>query len=394
MSRQTHVPTMDPDSRLVVVLDGRFVADQYPGIGRYTFNLCRALAALAPACRFHLLVDRRARQTRFDLDALSSRGVEIVADDLSVRSLRGQFALGRLCRRLSADVCHSPHLLSAGRLPCPSLVTLHDVIPLHPAGRLPTLWGRAIYRLLLHRALRHATGVLTPSDAATADLRTHCGVGRDQVWVTPYAADERFRPASPEAVSTMRRRLDLPERYVLYVGTDKPHKNLAMLVKAWMAVAGPGADAACLVIAGGPDARYPPAHQPAAAGAPSDHVRFIGEVSECDLPALYSGARFVVQPSLIEGFGLPVLEAMACGVPVLCARIQALTEVTGGAAFAFDPTSLSAFSAALRRALEDDALRADLVARGFARAGAFSWSRTAALTLDAYVAVASAQGQT
>ena len=121
MSRQTRVLTMDPDRRLVVVLDGRFVADRYPGIGRYIFNLCHALPPLAPSCRFHLLIDRRARQTRFDLNALSSRGVEIVADNRSVRSLRGQLALGRACRRLSADVCHTPHLLSAGPLPCPSL---------------------------------------------------------------------------------------------------------------------------------------------------------------------------------------------------------------------------------------------------------------------------------
>ena len=384
---------MDSDPRLVVVLDGRFVADDYPGIGRYIFNLCHALPALAPSCRIHLLVDRHARQTRYDLDALSSRGVEIVADDFGVRSFRGQFALGRVCRRLSADVCHTPHLLSAGALPCPSVVTIHDVIPLHAAGRLPTRRAQLIYRLLLHRALRHAAGVLTPSEAAAADLRSHCAVRGDRLWVTPYASDDRFKPASPKAVAAMRGRLGLPERYVLCVGTQKPHKNLEMLVQAWRAVAGRDAGAACLALAGG-SAAGPRTVQPRdTADATSDRVRWVGDVSEGDLPALYTGARFVVQPSLLEGFGLPVLEAMACGAPVLCAQTPALTEVTGGAALLFDPTSVSACSAALRRALEDDALRADLTARGFVRVREFSWSRTASLTLDAYVGAVSAQGQ-
>jgi alpha-1,3-rhamnosyl/mannosyltransferase len=380
---------MDLGPRLVVVVDGRFVADHYPGIGRYIFNLCRELPAVAPGCRFHLLVDRRAAQTRFDLQTLSSRGIEIVPED-TVRSLRGQLALGRVCRRLSADVSHTPHLLSAGRLPCASLVTIHDLIPLHPAGRLSTPWRRALYRALLRRALHNATGVLMPSDAAAADLRTHRGVGRDRVWVTPYAAEDRFQSVEPGAVARLRRRLALPERYVLYVGTNKPHKNLAMLVDAWMGV---GGGATCLVIAGSADARYSDARRRASPSATSERVRFVGAVPERDLPTLYGGARFVVQPSLAEGFGLPVLEAMACGVPVMCARIPALVEVTGRAAYQFDPTNLRELTEALRRGLTDDALRVDLIARGLARVREFSWARTAALTLDAYVRVARAPGR-
>ncbi len=386
-SNRAYVPAMDLDPRLVVVVDGRFVADHYPGIGRYIFNLCRELPAVAPACRFHLLVDRRAAQTRFDLQTLSSRGIEIIPGD-SVRSLRGQLALGRVCRRLSADVCHTPHLLSAGRLPCASLVTIHDLIPLHPAGRLPTPWHRPVYRALLRRALQNATGVLTPSEAAAADLRTHCAIGRDRVCVTPYAVEDRFQPAGPGAVGALRRRLGLPERYVLYVGTNKPHKNLARLVDAWMAV---GARAACLVLAGSDDTRHPEGRRRALAAA-SNSVRFVGDVPEDDLPTLYSGARFVVQPSLAEGFGLPVLEAMACGVPVMCARIPALVEVTGRAAYQFDPTNLRALTEALRRGLTDKAMRTDLVTRGLARVREFSWARTAALTLEAYVRASQSRG--
>lgn len=375
---------MGLDSRLVVVVDGRFVADHYPGIGRYIFNLCRELPGVAPACRFHLLVDRRAVQTRFDLEVLAARGIDVVLQDDSVRSFRGQRALGRACRRLSADVCHTPHLLSAGGVPAASLVTIHDLIPLHPEGRLTTPWRRLIYRVLLRRALRNAAGVLTPSKAAAADLRTRCAVSGDRIWVTPYAAEARFQPAAPRVVATLRRRLGLPERYVLYVGTNKPHKNLARLIEAWTAVGDP---VTCLVIAGSMDSRYPDGSDRTAAAAVNS-VRFIGPVSEDDLPTLYSGARLVVQPSLAEGFGLPVVEAMACGVPVICARSPALVEVAGQAAYQFDPTDVQALTAALQRGVSDDVLCADLVARGAARARDFSWAQTAVLTFEAYVRVA------
>lgn len=208
--------------------------------------------------------------------------------------------------------------------------------------------------------------------------------------MTPYAAEDRFQSVEPGAVVRLRRRLALPERYVLCVGTNKPHKNLAMLVDAWMGV---GGGATCLVIAGSADARYSDARRRASPSATSERVRFVGAVPERDLPTLYGGARFVVQPSLAEGFGLPVLEAMACGVPVMCARIPALVEVTGRAAYQFDPTNLRELTEALRRGLTDDALRVDLIARGLARVREFSWARTAALTLDAYVRVARAPGR-
>ena len=380
------VSARDPVPGLVVVIDGRYLTDHYPGIGRYLFNLCAALPAAAPTWRFRLLVDRRAVQTRFDLELVAARGVDIVPADVSVRSARGQASMAQMCRRLSADVFHAPHLLSARRLPCPTLVTIYDVIPLHRVGRLPTLWHRMMYRVLLRRALRSATGVVVLSDAAAEDLAARCDVARDRVSVTPAAADPCFKPTSPAATTQLRARLELPDRYALYVGTNKPHKNLPRLVDAWARLTGGAGDKTCLVIAGPEDARHPETRRRAAAVAPHS-VRFVGSVPEADLPALYTGARLFVQPSLCEGFGLPVLEAMACGVPVVCARNPALDEVTGRAAHQFDPMNIEGLTDALRRGRDDDALRAELVTRGFARVREFSWPQTATLTVDAYARV-------
>lgn len=366
-----------------IIIDGRYLTDHYPGIGRYVFNLVRALAAVAPEQRLGLLVNRDEKQTRFDLRALESRGVALLPTGSGPRSLRGQSAVRRACRHLRPALFHAPHILSAGRLPCPSLVTIHDLIPIRGPGALSSIRHRLLYRALLRRALASATGVITPSRAVSDDLRAARGVSPERITLVPYAADPSFRPAPPEHIAAVRARLGLPKRYVLYVGTNRPHKNLPRLVEAWAGLAAERRNGCRLVIAGPEDRRYPEARRRARmlnAGA----VLFPGTIQEGDLAAVYSGARLVVQPSLCEGFGLPVVEAMACGVPVACSLTPALDETSAGAALQFDPTSVADISSVIGQVLNDEDLRAQLVSRGFRRAGELSWARTATLTLGAY----------
>ncbi len=366
-----------------IIIDGRYVTDHYPGIGRYVFNLVKALATVAPEQRLGLLVNRDEQQTRFDFRALESCGVALVPTRARPRSLRGQLAVRRTCRRLSPALFHAPHILSAGRLPCPSLVTIHDLIPIRGPGALSSIRHRLLYRALLRRALASATGIITPSRAVGHDLREVWGVSSERITVVPDAADPSFRPALPEQIAAVRARLGLPKRYVLYVGTNRPHKNLSRLVEAWAGVAEERRNGCRLVIAGPEDSRYPEARERARM---LNHraVLFLGAIQEGDLSALYSGARLVVQPSLCEGFGLPVVEAMACGAPVACSRTLALDETSGGAALQFDPMNVAEMSAAIDRVLNEEDLRAQLVSRGFRQAGEFSWVRTATLTLGAY----------
>ncbi len=366
-----------------ILIDGRYVTDHYPGIGRYVFNLVKALAAVAPEQRLSLLVNRDEPQTRFDFRALESCGVVLVPTRDMPRSLRGQLAVRRTCRHLSPALFHAPHILSAGRLPCPSLVTIHDLIPIRGPGALSSIRHRLLYRLLLRRALASAAGIITPSRAVGHDLREVWGVSSERITVVPDAADASFRPAPPEQIATVLARLGLPKRYVLYVGTNRPHKNLSRLVEAWAGLGEGRRDGCRLVIAGPEDRRYPEARQRARMLSHGE-ILFPGTIQEGDISALYSGARLFVQPSLSEGFGLPVVEAMACGAPVACSRTPALDETSGGAALQFDPTNVTEMSKAIDQVLNDEALRARLVSRGLKRAGEFSWARTATLTLGAY----------
>ncbi len=363
-----------------VLIDGRYLSDHYPGIGRWVFNLVKALATVAPEQPLILLVDGEP-QTRFDLGALESRGVCLVPVDRGPRAVGGRLTIGRACRRIAPSLFHAPHVFSATRVRCASVVTINDLIPLQDPDTLQSARHRLVYRALLRRALTSADGIVTLSRAVRDDLATLKGVPPERVAVVPGAADCSFRPASEEQLAAVRERLGLPRRYSLYVGTDRPHKNLARLLEAWGGLTS-DQRAGCRLVVAGPDpadvtTRGRTLAQRAAA-------LLLGPVDETDLPALYSGARLVVQPSLREGFGLPVVEAMACGAAVACSRIGALDEVSGGAALQFVPTDIADIGSTIARALNDDDLRQQLVARGLRRAGELSWERAATLTLDVY----------
>lgn len=376
-------PVTKDTARTSVVIDGRYITDYYPGIGRYVFNLARALATAAPEQHLSLLVDRGERQTRFDFRSLESCGVSLVPVRSGPRSVLGHLDIRRECRRLSATLFHAPHILSAGRVACPSLVTVHDLIPMTEPGALKSFRHRLFFRTLLRRALASATAVITPSKTVACDLNALCGVASERITVVPEAADPSFQPIPQEQCAGVRERLGLPERYILSVGTDRPHKNLSRLVEAWGLLADEQRSGCHLVIAGTEDARHAQARKRARELDPKA-VQFLGRVDERDLAAVYSGAQLVVQPSLCEGFGLPLIEAMACRVPVACSRTPVFDEVSGGAALKFDPTDVGDMRTAIARALNEEQLREQLVSRGVARANELSWAQTAKLTLGAY----------
>ncbi len=225
--------------------------------------------------------------------------------------------------------------------------------------------------------------MITLSRAAQQDIVDAFDLPREKVMVTPAAPAAEFVPAEPAAVDEVKARLSLPECYALHVGTNKPHKNLERLMEAWSEVRGLELSTCGLVFAGDHDRSLINVREIAARNS-FDDVRCLGAVAEDDLPALYSGAELFVMPSLIEGFGLPVLEAMACGAPVACARSSSLPEVAGHAAVYFDPKDTGAMAQSLARLLRNPGYRKLLGERGRARAAQLSWERTARLTLDVY----------
>lgn len=369
-------------------LDARYTTDHFPGIGRYTLSLAEALAGLGSDHTLVLIVDPRAQRGRYDLAGLGALpGVELAEAPVAPFSVAQHLALPILARRLRLDVLHSPYYIKPYLgLPCPSVVTIYDLI----GWRFPRAlsWrGRLFYRVSMALAARTATGIITISESARTDIAHVYRLSPRRIAVTPLAANRRFQPQAPEAVAAARRRYGLPERYVLYVGSNKPHKNLERLARAWRKVLEEAHEAsagAALVIAGHEDPRYSEVRRFVAEHALEARVRFAPNVAEADLPALYSGATVFAFPSYYEGFGLPPLEAMACGAPVLCAYASSLPEVVGDAALTVDPFNVNELAEGLARLLGNPVLRRALSERGRQRAGLFSWRRTALQTLRVY----------
>jgi glycosyltransferase involved in cell wall biosynthesis len=364
-------------------LDARTATDHFPGIGRYVFNLARAMRPLLHGDERLLVLRDPAGSSPWDWTPLAGGRLQVVDVPVSPFSPRQQWAIPRLLRRTGTALYHSPYYLMPYRPGRPSLLTVYDLIPLL-FPQTVSRRARLFFRWTTALALRAAVRVVAISEATRRDLLAAYRSLLEKVVVTPLAADPAFHPRSPAEVESLRRRYALPERYVLYVGSGKPHKNLTQLVGAWSRIRrSPPATGTSLVIAGPSDPRYlEPRQRADTLGL--DDVVWLGPVPEPDLPALYTGATVFVFPSLYEGFGLPVLEAMACGTPVACSNTSSLPEVTGDAALTFEPTDAASIADALAHLLGDADLRAELRGQGLRRAAGFSWERTARQTLAQY----------
>jgi glycosyltransferase involved in cell wall biosynthesis len=367
------------------VIDGRYIQDHFPGIGRYTYQLACALTAMAPDETFSILYDPRAHNSRYDLnDLLSRENVREVVAPVGVLSADQQISIPRLLNRLKPDVYHSPYYVLPFAASCPMVVTVHDLIPEVYPKALPRPWLRHAFRGLVRLACRRARRIIAGSKATAEDLRHRLRLPAERVATIPYGVDVGFCPSSPERVAAMRQALGLSHPYVLYVGINKPHKNLVRLVQAWARMPDTVRGDTRLVLAGREDPRYPQTRQAIAQLGLQDSVTILGPVPDSDMAALYSGAVAFVFPSLYEGFGLPVLEAMACGTPVVASNRSSLPEVVGQAGLLIDPFDMDALAAALSRLLLDAELRRELSAQGLIRARHFSWEHAARETLAVY----------
>jgi alpha-1,3-rhamnosyl/mannosyltransferase len=374
-------------------LDARYLYDHFPGIGRYIANLIPALSELAYEHDLIVLYNPALPNTRHDLEALRRLpNLALLRTSARPFSPAEQVQIPWLARSLRLDLLHSPYYIKpyAG-LACPSVVTIYDLLGRRFPHALPRR-SRLLFELAMLLAVRSATRIITISQHSRSDIASAYRIPGERITVTPLAADPQFTPQPAESVAVLHARYGLPPRYILYLGSNKPHKNLERLMHAWKELN--ERDTAArnqraeyyLVVAGHYDPRYPAAQQFVVEHGLADRVKFIPNIAEADLPALYSGAEVFVFPSYYEGFGLPPLEAMACGTPVLCAATSSLPEVVGAAALMVDPYSVSAIAAGLGRLLNDAELRGRLRAEGLRRARQFSWRRTAEMTLAVYEA--------
>jgi len=357
-----------------VVFGARVVQDRFPGIGRAAFGLLRALAASDHGFDLVALHPPRARDSRFDVAALAG-AIRLVESEVPPYSVSEQLRLPRLAARLRAELWHAPCPVMPLALPCRRVVTFYDALPLRDPAALRPPWARSLLRVLLRRALRSATRVVAASASAAAEATALFALAEERVRVVPSGVDAGFAPQPATRVAAVRGRLGLPAEYVLHVGSHRPHKNLDGLLAAWRIIADrEQLQGLVLVLAG---------LGTVAAQHEAGVIR-TGAVAEADLPALYSGARLLAFPSLWEGSGLPVLEAMACGTAVVCSDRGALPETAGDAALVVDPDEPAALAAGITRLAADAELRARLRARGLARAAAFTWERSAGAVVTAW----------
>lgn len=302
-----------------------------------------------------------------------------------------QFLFPRACHRLKPDVAHVPYWAPPLASPVPLVVTIHDLIPL----LFPEYRGSFLARLYTSLAAASSRGaklVLTDSEASRRDILARLRLVPEKVRTIHLAAAPEFQPRGDPAVdAAARSKYALPETYVLYLGGFDRRKNLRQLLAAWTWVDGAAGALYPLVIAGGlprPDERMFEDLPALARQLDVDEtVLFPGPLAVEDLPAVYRGASAFVYPSRYEGFGLPPLEALACGVPVIACNTSSLPEVVGNAAYLVDPDDPRALGAAILTVLVNEDVAEDLRGKALAQAAKFSWEKTARETAMAYATV-------
>jgi glycosyltransferase involved in cell wall biosynthesis len=381
-------------------IDGGCLANRR-GFGRFARQALRALAGAGGGYEFAVFVDRPSLG---DVAGAVPGGFETVpvevaeapsraASSTGRRRLGDMLAMGRAAARAGLDLMYFPASYSffpvwnVGRV----VVTMHDTLALaRPELVFPTWQGRVAWALKEHLAARRADLILTVSEAARRDLLAWFRLPEDRIRVVPEAPESVFgpRPLGPASEAALRRYgLDPSRRFFLYVGGLSPHKNLPRLIEAF-ARSGLAAEGYAMGLVGDtgdvfhthvPELRA--AVDRAGLGAA---VVFTGFVPDDDLAYLYSRAEALVQPSLMEGFGLPPVEAMACGTPVLSSTAGSLPEVVRSAGLFFDPTDVAAMAGALRRVADAPWLRGDLAARALAGARRFTREATAGALLRAF----------
>ena len=300
-------------------------------------------------------------------------------------SLLEQLTVPFALRRARIDLFHAPHYVVSPLTSCPMVVTIHDCIHLRFPQYLPNRAAHVYALAMMTMAARRARRILTVSHASKEDILRYLKVPAAKIEVIYNALDERLAtPPAEEEVTRVRERFQLRSSFILYAGNIKPHKNVDRLIEAFAILRRKRGDDLKLLIIGDEISKYPNLRRLVHTFQLHQYVRFLGFVPDATLAVLYRLAAAFVFPSLYEGFGLPPLEAMASGTPVITSNVSSLPEVVDDAALLIDPMDPGAIAEAMRRVLEDTALRADLICRGRERVKAFSWQRSAARVREVY----------
>jgi len=367
-----------------IAINASFWGRRTTGTGQYLHHLVSEMHTLAPGLELELLAPTKLVTDNAGPVTLLNTPVDGLGENVAKLWFE-QVTFPFRCADLNCDLAHVPYMAPPLMSSVPVVVTVHDLIPLIFPPYSGSLRVRA-YTRLVATAARQAEVVITDSQTSAQDIARLLGITGERLRVIPLAAEPSYRPISAHEAQPVLARHGLDRPYVLYLGGFDMRKNVSLLIEAFGAIA--SQTSVILAIAGRlpeSDSAFAPDPRPIAARLHlGERVRFLGEVTEADKPALYSGALAFAYPSLYEGFGLPVLEAISCGTPVVVGAGSSLEEVAGPGGLAVPPYRADELRSALWRLIHEPSLRQELSAGGLEHARHYSWRQVASQTLDAY----------
>jgi len=370
-----------------IALDGLPLTAAKTGVGHYTYELARALASTEPASQFEIVYPSTYATIGPDKPNSALLPPNLKLNRVRVGPLGKHWwsaGLPRYIRRSKLELFHGTNYDVPLWRRCATVLTIHDLSQLlHSETHEKRNVSRARRRLPLMS--RTADAIITPTESVRVDVCELLKANPGKVFAIPEAARACFRPLTFSETANVRRRLGIGDDFLLTVGTLEPRKNLSVLISALAELARERPESTTqLVLAGGRGWLSNPLFEAINNSPARDRIILTGYILDDDLQALYSSCRAFIYPSIHEGFGLPPLEAMACGAPVIASRIPALEETTGAAALLFDPKSVSELTRNILALLDNENARRELAAAGQRRAAEFSWEKTARLTWTVY----------
>lgn len=362
-----------------IELDGMLLRTEFGGVEFSIYSLAKALASFGKE-QYELIVPHEFAESHPVTPRFSVFRASAPARIRMLRILWEQIILPMRVHKTRPSLVHSPGYIAPLLANVPVIVSAYDIIALkHP--ELCTRSNRMHYRIFMPLSIRKASGIIVPSAKTEQDLIARFPCARDKTTVIPLGVADKFRVLErSDRFHRIRQKYGLPQDFVLFVGQREPKKNLEVLVEAFQLLTSKSEFKHGLVIAGKKGWRQSSVHSAVRELGLSGRVTFADFVDPDDLPYIYNMADAFAFPSLYEGFGLPPLEAMACGIPVVCSDRGSLPEVVGDAALLANAEDPASFASALDLAITDERTRTDLIEKGKRRSSQFSWRRTAELT--------------
>lgn len=371
-------------------IDMRLAGEGY-GVGRYAWELVRHIVEEDEESQY-VLYFRSADYAHDSLWQHDNVVVRVVS--IPHYSVAEQTKFPKLILQDRLDLVHFLHFNATIFYPWPFVVTIPDLTHhIFPGRKKRRIIHRLGYRLVISAAAKRARKVITVSHASKEEIVKHLQIPEEKIAVIYEGVQARFRPIQIDLQAQVKAKYGIRKSYLIHVGVMRRYKNIPILARAFDVLRSRGHDFA-LVLAGEWDPYYPDIKEEVFAGKYRRDIMALGLVPDEDLPALLSGARLFVMPSLLEGFGLPPLEAMSCRVPVVASNILVLREILGDAAVFFDPYDPVDIADAMERVLKEDSLRQELVGKGLEQVKKYSWEKAAQETLNVYREVVGVRADT